>query len=85
MREAASRSSRSNRSPHPLNDFSGVAPTEASCGPRLGKVIYQYDYATNTFSDSFTVSGVAGRFDGMGFSPDGVDLWLVNSRTTSTA
>ena len=63
----------------PLDDFSGVAAVQGQVWTALGQVLYRYDYATNTFSDSFTLSGVPGRFDGMGFSPDGVDLWVVNN------
>ena len=77
---AASRSSRSNRSAAPARRLQRRAPPcKASCGRRSARCIYRYDYATNTFSDSFTLSGVPGTFDGMGFSPDGADLWVVNN------
>ena len=56
-----------------------MAAVQGQVWTALGQVLYRYDYATNTFSDSFTLSGVPGRFDGMGFSPDGVDLWVVNN------
>ena len=46
----------------------------------LGKVLYKYDYVSNTFSNSFTVAGIAGKIEGMGFSPDGASLWMVNSQ-----
>ena len=65
----------------PLNDFSGVGAVKGHLWAALGKLIYHYDYATNTFSDSFTVPGVS-WIDGMGFSPDGADLWVVNNTDT---
>jgi len=66
----------------PLNDFSGVGAVNGQLWTGLGKVIYRYDYTTNTFSDSFTMAGVSGNIDGMGFSPDGTDLWVVNNTDT---
>ena len=63
----------------PLDDFSGAAAVNGQVWTALGQVLYRYDYATNTFSDNFTLSGIGARFDGMGFSPDGTDLWVVNN------
>ena len=63
----------------PFDDFSGVAAVNGQVWTALGQVLYRYDYATNTFSDGFTPVGVPGRIDGMGFSPDGADLWVVNN------
>jgi PKD repeat protein len=64
----------------PLNDFSGVGVVNGELWTALGKVLYRYDYATNTFSNPYTVSGISGSITGLGFSPDGQDLWLVTSR-----
>jgi PKD repeat protein len=69
----------------PMNDFSGVGFIDDASGGHLwtalGKVLYQYDYAANTFSNSFTVPGISGKIDGIGDSPGG-DVWVVNSKAT---
>jgi PKD repeat protein len=63
----------------PMNDFSGVGFINGELFTALGKVIYRYDYATNTFSNPVTFSTVNGGIVGMGFSPDGADLWITSS------
>ena len=66
----------------PLNDFSGVGAVSGELWTALGKVIYKYDYLSNTFSNNFTVPGISGRIDGIGVSSTGADLWVVNSKDT---
>ena len=41
-----------------------------------------YDYLTNTFGPRFSIPGVRGAIWGIGFSPDGSDLWIGNEVTT---
>ena len=65
----------------PMNDFSGVGFINGALWTALGKVLYQYDYANNTFSNSFSVSGISGSIDGIADSPGG-DVWVVNSKDT---
>jgi PKD repeat protein len=64
---------------YPLNDFSGVGSVNGELWAALGKVLYKYTYATNTFTNPYTVSGISGSITGLGFSPDGQDLWFVTS------
>ena len=63
----------------PLNDFSGVGFINGELFTAIGKVIYKYNYPTNTFTNPVTFSTVNGSIVGMGFSPDGVDLWVTSS------
>jgi PKD repeat protein len=65
----------------PLNDFSGVGEINGELWTALGRVLYKFDYETNTFSNSFTISGIAGSIDGISDSSGG-DVWMVNSEDT---
>ena len=67
----------------PLNDFSGVGEINGEIWGALGKVLYKYDYVTNTFSNSFTVPGVSGSIYGISDSPGGAqDVWFTGSSST---
>ena len=67
----------------PLNDFSGVGEIDGELWGALGKVLYKYDFVTNTFSNSFTVSGVSGSIYGISDSPGGnQDVWFTGSSST---
>ena len=62
----------------PLNDFSGVGEINGEIWGALGKVLYKYDFVTNTFSNSFTVPGVSGSIYGISDSPGGAEDVLVH-------
>ena len=67
----------------PLNDFSGVGEIDGELWGALGKVLYKYNYVTNTFSNNFTVSGVSGSIYGISDSPSGQpDVWFTGSSST---
>jgi hypothetical protein len=61
-------------------DFSGAAalPTTGEIWVGQQKLIFPYDYETNTLGDGIELD-VTGKIYGMGFSEDGVDLIVVTS------
>ncbi len=64
----------------PVHDFSGAAVLNGKIYVSGSKALYTYDYPSDAVSGPVAdLPFVSGTVTGLGFSPDGHDLWLTNT------
>ncbi len=68
----------------PYNDLSGAGFRNGELWVAMGKTIVRYDYATNTATSPFTLTGAPSAIYGIGFNPSGSEMWLVGSSARLT-